>query len=235
MAALAPGLQGTRTMNVLAGMRRANRPRERLGRLGAQALGDAELLAVVLGHGTRAADALTTASVIVERLGSLSALLGADPAELSRLPGVGPATAARLAAAVELGTRALWQQTSPCPRLRCAQDVHRLMQPTIAGLPKEVFWALALDARHRLLRQLRIAEGSLLSVDVHPREVFRPLIRLGAAATILVHNHPSGDPQPSPDDLNLTRRLREVGLLTGIPVLDHVVVTLKDYVSLEEL
>jgi len=222
-------------MNVLAGLRPTNRPRERLGRLGPQALGDAELLAVVLGHGTRTADALTVAAVLLERLGSLSALLGADPAELSRLPGIGPATAARLAAAVELGTRALWQQASPRPSLRCAQDVHRLLRPVIVGLHKEVFWALALDARHRLLRQLRIAEGSLLSVDVHPREVFRPLIRLGAAATILVHNHPSGDPQPSADDLELTRRLRAVGRLTGIPVLDHVVVTLADYASLEEL
>jgi len=220
---------------VLAGMRPANRPRERLVRLGAQALGDAELLAVVLGHGTRDADALTTASIVVERLGSLSALLGADPVELSRLPGVGPATAARLTAAVELGTRALWQQAGPSPQMRCAQDVHRLLRPAIVGLHKEVFWALALDARHRLLRQLRIAEGSLLSVDVHPREVFRPLIRLGAASTILAHNHPSGDPKPSDHDVNLTRRLREVGLLTGIPVLDHVVVTLADFASLEEL
>ncbi len=213
-------------------MRPTNRPRERLGRLGAQALGDAELLAVIFGHGTRGADALTTATALVEQLGSLSALLGADPAELSRFPGIGPATAARLAASVELGKRALWQQASPRPRLRCARDVHRLLQPVIAGLHKEVFWALALDARHRLLRQLRVAEGSLLSVDVHPREVFRPLIRLGAAAAILAHNHPSGDVRPSPDDLKLTHRLQDVGILTGIPVLDHVVVTLSDYHSL---
>jgi DNA repair protein RadC len=221
-------------MNVLLSMCPTSRPRERLSRLGAQALCDAELLAVVLGHGTRGRDALATAAGLVERLGSLSALLGADPAELTRLPGIGPATAARLAAAVELGKRALWQEACPRPQLRCARDVHRLLRPTVAGLHKEIFWALALDARHCLLRQLRIAEGCLLSVDVHPREVFRPLIRLGAAATILVHNHPSGDPQPSPDDLELTRRLQEVGTLTGIPVLDHVVVTLADFVSINE-
>lgn len=220
---------------MLTGMLPANRPRERLGRLGAQALGDAEILAVLLGSGTQGADALTTANVLVDHLGTLSALLDADPAELSLLPGIGPAKAARLSAAIELGKRALWQQATPHPLLRCALDVHRLLRPVIAGLNKEVFWALALDGRHRLLRQLRIAEGSLLSVDVHPREVFRPLIRLGAAATILVHNHPSGDPHPSPDDLALTRRLRSVGVLTGIPVLDHVVVTLADYVSLEEV
>jgi len=222
-------------MNLLTRMRPGNRPRERLCRLGAPALGDAELLAVVLGHGTRGADALATAATLVNHLGSLPALVGADPAELSLLPGIGPATAARLAAAVELGKRALWHQADPRPRLRCAQDVHRLLRHDIAGLHKEVFWALALDAQHRLLRQLRIAEGSLLSVDVHPREVFRPLIRLGAAATILAHNHPSGDPQPSRDDLELTRRLRSVGTLTGIPVLDHVVVTLTDFVSLTDL
>lgn len=215
-------------------MRPSSRPRERLGRLGAEALADAELLALLLGHGTRHADALVTATAVMARLGSLSALLGADPAELSQLPGIGPATAARLTAAVELGKRALWHQPSPRPRLRCARDVHRLLRPVVAGLNKEVFWALALDARHRLLRQLRIAEGSLLSVDVHPREVFRPLIRLGAAAAILVHNHPSGDPQPSPDDLELTRRLQQVGQLTGIPVLDHVVITPADFQSLAD-
>ncbi len=212
-------------MSRLASMGALNRPRERLTRLGAHALGDAELLAVLLGHGTRSADALSTALSLMERLGSLSALLGADPAELGRLPGIGPANAARLAASVELGKRALWGHRTLRPRLESAKDVHLLLLPTIAGLQKEVFWALALDTRHRLLKQLRVAEGSLQSVEVHPREVFRPLIRLGAAVTILAHNHPSGDPRPSEDDLNLTRRLRQVGSLVGIAVLDHVVVT----------
>jgi DNA repair protein RadC len=221
-------------MNAMTDLLPAARPRERLGQLGAPALGDTELVALVLGHGTRGRDVLTTAAALLRRFGSLPGLLDADPQELSRIPGIGPTAAARLAAAVELGKRALCHQTDARPVLRCARDVHLLLRPVVAGLQKEVFWALALDARHRLLRQLRIAEGSLLSVDVHPREVFRPLIRLGAAATILAHNHPSGDATPSPDDLELTQRLQQVGVLTGIPVLDHVVVTLSTYVSVSE-
>jgi len=218
----------------LANLAPQRRPRERLARHGAPALRDVELLALLLGHGTRGRDALTVAEHVLERLGSLGALLEADPAELARIVGVGPVSAARLTAAVELGKRTLRSSTEERPVIRCAADVHRLMRPTIAGLSKETFWALALNARHALLRELRVAEGTLLSVDVHPREVFRPLIRLGAAAAILVHNHPSGDPAPSGDDVALTLRLQEVGSLTGIPILDHVVVTLKGYASLAE-
>jgi DNA repair protein RadC len=104
----------------------------------------------------------------------------------------------------------------------------------VAGRRCETFWVLALDARHRVEHTRRVAEGTLTSVEVHPREVFRPLIRMGAAATILVHNHPSGDPCPSRDDVAITRRLMEVGELVGIPVLDHVVLSASSYVSFAE-
>jgi DNA repair protein RadC len=118
--------------------------------------------------------------------------------------------------------------------VRSALDVYELMLPHIMGRQKETFWVLSLNVRHRLRRVHRVAEGSLAQVAVHPREVFRPLLRHGAAAAILVHNHPSGDPEPSQDDLALTRRLREVGHLTGIPVLDHIIVAQGCYVSLAD-
>ncbi|MFH2009941.1 MAG: DNA repair protein RadC [bacterium] len=222
-------------MSELAAMPKQWRPRERLDRHGAAALQDAELIAIVLGHGTRGRDALEVARSLLSTVGSLADLAEADPAELGVVMGVGPATAARLTAAIELGRRALAHEPGTPPLIRCAKDVHRLLRPSVAGLTKEVFWAIGLNARHVVRRELRIAEGSLANVDVHPREVFRPLIRMGAAATILAHNHPSGDPTPSGEDIALTMRLREVGELTGIPVLDHVVITVGDYASLAEL
>ena len=211
------------------------RPRERLRRYGAQALTEVELLALVLGHGTQGRDVLSVATSLLDQVGSVQGLLEADLSELGTVPGIGPVTAAKLAASLELAKRALVPEPELEPLIRGADDVHRLLRPRIVGLGKEVFWALALTVRHRVLRVLRIAEGCLSGVEVHPREVFRPLIRIGAGATILAHNHPSGDPAPSREDLNLTRRLREVGELTGIPVLDHVIVTPKAFVSLAAL
>lgn len=211
----------------------AARPRERLYRLGPRLLSNQELIALVLGQGIRGQDALQVALALEQQFGSIAGLVNAEPEELAQVPGIGPAKAAQLSAALELGRRAL-SETEVRPRIGCASDVHRLMKPLIVGLTTEIFFVLVLGARHQLLKIIRIAEGGLTSVAVHPREVFRPLLRLGAAAAILVHNHPSNDPSPSNDDLAMTRRLKQVGALTGIPILDHVIVTTTAYTSLAE-
>ena len=221
-------------MGRLRNLAQEGRPRERLLALGPGALSDEELVALVLGQGTRDRDVLEVARGLLDGVGALATLCGLEASELAAHPGVGPAGGARLAAAVELGRRALRAGCGSAPLLASARDVYCLMLPHVAGRSQETFWALSLNARHRLRRVHRVADGGLSSIVVHPREVFSPLLRQGAAATILVHNHPSGDPEPSRDDLALTRRLVEVGELMGIPVLDHLIVAQGTYASLAD-
>ncbi|MEZ4364994.1 MAG: DNA repair protein RadC [Kofleriaceae bacterium] len=212
----------------------ADRPRERLWDRGPGQVLDHELVALVLGTGTRGRPATGVAATLLHDVGGLAALSRALPPELVRTAGVGAARAARLAAAFELGRRVLDRAAASPPTISSARDVHARVRARFAGLLQEVFVAVAVDARSGVLAELEIARGQLTGVEVHPREVFRPLIRLGAAAVVVVHNHPSGDPTPSPEDVLLTRRLREVGELVGIPVLDHLVVAGPRYQSLAE-
>lgn len=154
--------------------------------------------------------------------------------ELRGLAGLTPTQAERLAAAFDLG-RAVERARLPArPRLAGPAEVYRLLAPELRGLPKETFHALILDARHRLKGRARVSEGTLSTSLVHPREVFAPALRQGAAALIVAHNHPSGDPEPSAEDVAVTRRLREVGRLVGVPLLDHVVIGDGAWVSLNE-
>src|SRR5439155_23914272 len=168
------------------------------------------------------------------RLGGLRGLGQASERELCRQPGIGPARAAVVHAALELGRRAAGARPKPGRRLGAAADVWTHYRARLALSPVEEFWALALDVRHRLQFELCAARGSLTGVEVHPRDVFRPLIRASTAAVIFCHNHPSGDPTPSRQDLDLTARLREVGELCGITVLDHVVVAAEGFTSLAD-
>jgi DNA repair protein RadC len=199
------------------------RPRERLWRDGTRSIGDAELLAIVLGSGVRDHPAIDVASDLLTASGGIGNLSRGSPRELAQVTGVGTARAARVAAAFELGRRAV-EVIQYRDTLGAADDVHRLVAPRLAGLAQEVFLAIGVDIRNGLLDVVEVARGSVNSVEVHPREVFRPLLRMAAAGGVLVHNHPSGDPTPSPDDIDLTRRLREVGQLIGIPIIDHVVI-----------
>jgi len=199
------------------------RPRERLWHLGMQSIGDAELLAIVLGSGVRDAPALSVAGELVRNAGGVAALSRASAREVAQVRGVGVARAARVAAAFELGRRAV-ELVQHRPFVGQAEDVYRCVAPRLAGLAQEVFLAIGIDIRHGLLDIVEVARGSVHEVSVHPREVFRPLVRMAAAGAVLVHNHPSGDPTPSLDDIELTRRLRAVGEVLGIPVLDHVVI-----------
>ncbi len=203
-------------------------------RWGAETLSDAEIVAVLLGtSGCPGRSVMDVARSVLAALGSVRALVDMDVSEVTALRGVGLAKAARLKAALELGKRAS-RPDLPDRLIGGPADVAAWFSNHIGFRQQEVFWVLGLDVRHRVLRPVRVAEGHLAAVAVHPREVFRPLVRMGAAAAILVHNHPSGDPSPSDSDRELTDRLVAVGGMLGIAVLDHLIVTATGFVSLAE-
>ncbi len=173
------------------------------------------------------------ASAILASLGGLEALAFASESDLAAI--AVPRNRARLvSAAFELARQSIGCRPQIGKRLAGASDVWMHMQARLSGVAVEEFWAIATDVRHRVVMDSMIARGSLSGVEVHPRDVFRALIKAGAAAVIFCHNHPSGDPAPSRADIELTVRLREVGEMCGIPVLDHVVVGAGGYVSLAE-
>jgi DNA repair protein RadC len=208
------------------------RPRERLIRCGAAALQNRELLAILLGTGTRGASALDVA----ERLeaNGLRELALCALEDLAAEPGVGNAKAARILAALELGARVASQNGLPSAPMRSPEETARYLLPRYGTRPVETFGLLALDVRHRLRKEAVISIGCLTSSLVHPREVFQEAVRARAAGIVLFHNHPSGDPEPSAEDLALTRRLVAAGTLMGIEVLDHLVLGAARYVSLKQ-
>ncbi|CAB1129683.1 conserved nucleotide-related metabolism protein [Candidatus Hydrogenisulfobacillus filiaventi] len=205
----------------------ADRPRERLLRLGPEALADHELLAVLLGSGT----AGHPVHVIAERLlaEGWAALARRRPQELLGVEGLGPAKAALLAAALDIGRRVRQAVPAP-PEVRTPEDVVRLVDD-MAFLDQEEFRVISLNTKHRVLAAEVVFRGGLDTVEVFPRELFRRAVGRSAAAVVVVHNHPSGDPLPSPEDLALTRRLVLAGRVLGIPVLDHIVVAAGGHVS----
>lgn len=194
-------------------------------------LDTSELLAVCLGG--RPERLQGAASELLERF-EIARLSRVNADELRRTAGVSVAAAERLAAAFELGRRVEDARSRRRPSLRSPARVHELMRGELRGLERETFHALLLDSQHRLRRRCRVSEGTLTSSLVHPREVFAPALREAAAAIIVVHNHPSGDPEPSAEDLAVTRRLIDAGRLLGVPLLDHVVVADGGYVSIRE-
>jgi DNA repair protein RadC len=218
----------------MAALEPGARPRERLAARGAEHLTDSELLAVVLGAGKRGASALDVAAAVLRGLDGVGGLLCATSRELSAFAGIGPVRALQVLAALELGRRAVAGRPERGQRVAGASEVWTYFRSRLAPLPVEEFWALGLDVRHRVQSEHCLARGSLTGVEIHPRDVFRPLIRQATAAVIFCHNHPSGDPAPSRADIELTARLRAVGDLCGIPVLDHVVVGWEGYASLAE-
>jgi DNA repair protein RadC len=184
----------------------AERPRERLVRHGANALSSSELLALLIGHGTAGASAESIARSVLEQFPSLADLAARDVAELRRIHGMGTAKAARLCAALELGAR----------------------------LQAESFHVLLLNTANQLLRDVMVSQGSLNACVIHPREVFRIAIAENAAAVILLHNHPSGNTEPSPEDIAITRQLVDAGRIVDIRVLDHVIIGGDDFTSFAE-
>jgi DNA repair protein RadC len=210
------------------------RPRERLLAWGGDRISDADLIAILLGTGQRGQSAPDLAAALLRTAGGLGALARASPRELATVSGIGDARAARVCAAFHLGRRAVEQVAVRAAAVMSADDVFRRLRPRIAGLDQEVCVVLGLDSRNAVLDEVEIARGTLTGVDVHPREVFRPLIRMAAAAAVVVHNHPSGAVDPSDADLELTRRLRAAGDVIGIPIVDHVIVADTGYRSLAE-
>ncbi|HVG70209.1 MAG TPA: DNA repair protein RadC [Vicinamibacterales bacterium] len=211
-----------------------DRPREKLERLGASALGDNELLALVLGSGSRDRDVLDVSNTVLEQRGGLYGLTRATAADLRTVPGIGAARAAQVLAAVELGRRTLMRTHADRPRLNTPRQLASHLLPQHGSRPVEQFGIVLLDTKHRLLQIRLVSSGSLDSTVAHPREVFRDAIAGRAAAIVLFHNHPSGDPRPSADDVALTARLVEAGHVIGIDVLDHLILADQRYYSFAE-
>ncbi|WP_041791853.1 RadC family protein [Stigmatella aurantiaca] len=204
--------------------------RERLFQLGASALTDPELLSVLLGPGTRTHH---LAEQLVSGLGGLKALIHMDPLQLCTRPWLGPVRTAQVLAALELGRRAQ-RATERRPRLRTPKEIHLYLSPTLNALRREVFHVLCFNPRNVLLGNVRVAEGTMNTCPVDPREVYAAALSLRATALVFAHNHPSGDPEPSAQDVRLTAQLAEAGQLLGIKVLDHLVLGDGTYVSLLE-
>ena len=211
-----------------------DRPREKLARLGAAALGDNELLAVVLGSGSRDAGALALANQVLTHADGLHGLTRSDVAELQQVAGIGPARAAQVLAAVELGRRTLVRGPAARPRLTSPGELARYLLPQYGACAVEQFGLVLLDSKLHILRIKIIAIGSLDTAAAHPREVFREAAVASAAAVVLFHNHPSGDPTPSREDLELTERMLGAGEVMGIQVVDHVILAAHRYFSLQE-
>ena len=213
----------------------AERPRERLARLQPDALPTYELLAILLGTGGPGRSALDLATDLLHRFeGSLRRMGAAETAELVTVAGVGPARAAAVRAALALGRRMMAEPAREEKRVRGPGDVHARLGPLLRDRRQEEFWVLYLDTQNRVLGERRLTVGLLNSSLVHPREVFGPAVTRAAASIVLVHNHPSGDPEPSPEDVRVTCQLVESGRLLGIPVRDHVILGDGRYVSLME-
>ncbi|MHB8369764.1 MAG: RadC family protein [Leptospirales bacterium] len=210
------------------------RPREKLVSSGARHMNDSELLAILLRTGNKNESAVALAQRILTTFGGIPGLSRALVPELSKIKGVGLAKGAQILAALELGRRLSERSLVPEESIRSGESVYRLLGPRLREERKESFWVLLLDTKHRLRRLEKISEGTLSMTPVHPREAFSPAVRESAAAVIFVHNHPSGDPEPSPDDWALTSRLVECGTLLGIRVLDHVVTGDHAFVSLRD-
>jgi DNA repair protein RadC len=213
----------------------SERPRERLKHLGASALSTVELLALVLGAGAGRRSALAVGQEVIAAAGGSLRRLAAQPvASLTALCGVGTARAVAIHAALELGRRAALEARDEGAPVRSPRDVFALFAPRLEDLPVEEFHVAVLDSQHRLERDVTVTRGILNSSLVHPREVFREAIAERAAAIILVHNHPSGDPAPSADDRAVTEQLAAAGRLLDIPVHDHVIIGRGRYTSFAE-
>lgn len=210
------------------------RPRERLERHGVGALSVTDLIAIILRTGNARTSAIQLAHQLFTHFGSLKALAAASVVELSAINGIGLAKACQLKAAFELGRRLAASVDAPRPTITAPGDAAALVMEEMRLLPEEHFRVLLLDTRNGVIKQDDISKGTLNASIVHPREVFNPAISHRAAALVVLHNHPSGDPSPSKEDLALTARLKQAGDLLGIPVLDHLVIGDNRFVSMKE-
>lgn len=208
------------------------RPRERMAARGEEYLSNAELLAILLGNGTRDLSATELAEQLLIQYQGLRFIKDLSFEELQNIKGIGLAKATRIKAAAELGRR-LATSYNTKDRITCAEDVANHVMEEMRFLDREQFRCMYLDRKNQVLAVEIISIGGLAGTQVHPREVFKPAIKRSAASIILIHNHPSGDPQPSPEDIGVTRRMVEAGVLLGIEVLDHIIIGDGRFVSLK--
>ncbi|HEY8343588.1 MAG TPA: DNA repair protein RadC [Bacillota bacterium] len=212
----------------------AERPRERLERFGAEYLSNAELLAILLRTGAKDLSALDLAEVLLAKFRTLTELSATSVKELCAVKGIGSSKAVQLLAAFELGRRLYSAKPETMTGIKSPKDVADLLMAKLRFLKHERFLAVHLNTKNKVLSIETISIGTLDSSLVHPRELFKTAIKNSSAALILAHNHPSGDPYPSKEDLTLTRRLREGGEILGIQILDHIIIGDNRYVSLRE-
>ncbi|NMO95307.1 RadC family protein [Paenibacillus lemnae] len=210
------------------------RPRERMMSYGASALSHAELLAIILRTGTRQESAVHVAQRILKQAGSIRQLSDLSISELTQIKGIGTAKAVQLKAGIELGRRMAGARHGEPVVIRSPHDAAELLSEQLRYLQKEHFVCLFLNTKNHVIAQETLSMGSLNAAIVHPREVFRAAIKCSSASLICAHNHPSGDPTPSPEDISLTNRLVEAGSIIGIDVLDHVIIGDGQFVSLKE-
>lgn len=208
------------------------RPREKLIRRGAEGLSDGELLAIIMRIGNKRGSAVDIARELLTIFGGLGSLINLSMAELCSIEGIGPAKAAQIKAALELGRRTLSEPLSTEIKVVSGKAIYSHYYPYLKNLKKEIFKVILLDGKNKIIRDVTVSEGGLNLNIVHPREVFNPAIRDSALSIIALHNHPSGDPTPSLEDIELTKRLVSAGNILGIRLLDHIIIGDGRFVSL---
>jgi len=210
------------------------RPRERLIQSGDEYLTDAELLGIIIRDGTTNYSAVDLAQELLSKYGDFRKLSSVSIGELCKVRGIGPARAAQIKASLAIAKRFSTISVRPSQQFKCSKDIFDHFHERLREKKQEIFFIILLDNKNRIIKELDISKGSLTSSIVHPREVFNPAIKESAVSVIFVHNHPSGDPEPSKEDIQMTRRLLEVGDVVGIKVLDHIIIGNECFVSLKD-
>lgn len=211
------------------------RPRERLIHGGEERLTDAELLGIIIRDGTTNYSAVDIAKEILSKYSNFRNLSSVPIRELCEIDGIGPARASQIKAALAIARRFSATSIKPGQQFKCSSDIYNHFHEQLLGKKQEVFLAVLLDNKNRIIKiESDISAGSLTSSIVHPREAFKAAIRESAASVIFVHNHPSGDPEPSKEDIHITGRLVEAGNIVGIKILDHIIIGNEKYVSFKD-
>jgi DNA repair protein RadC len=218
----------------IADLEASDRPRERLLEKGAKSLNQAELLAILLRTGVPGENAVQVGQRLLDKFGGLEGIQRASIAEICDQHGVGDAKAAQIKAAIELGSRLKMDKVEDRPTINSPEDVADLYKYDLAEMEQEVLIVILLDTRNHVIEKVEIYHGSVNSSQVRVAEIFTPAVRRNATSLIVVHNHPSGDPTPSPDDVSMTRAIVQAGKLLDIDVLDHMVIARNGFVSLKQ-